>query len=280
MIDSHAHLHFPAFESDRERVITRAFASGIAAIVEINVSAAGWPAARRLAAADPRIHASIGIHPHEAGPGAAGDLARLARELPCERVVAIGETGLDTVRGLASAEDQRALFVAHIGLARETDLPLVIHCRAAFEPLLALLDREGGGGVRGVFHCFSGDLAQAQAVIERGFRIGLVGSLTYDPARWEPVVRALPEGSLMLETDSPYLRPEPQRHARNEPACLWTTATAVARMRGVTVDALEAQTDRVTRELFGIGAHPAAGSAPACPSPAGPAPAAPDAGGA
>jgi TatD DNase family protein len=257
MIDSHAHLHFPAFESDRERVITRAFASGVAAIVEINVSTAGWPAVRRLAAADPRIHASIGIHPHEAAPGAVGDLAQLARELPRERVVAIGETGLDSVRSFSSAEDQRELFIAHIGLARETGLPLVIHCRQAFEPLFALLDREGRGRVGGVFHCFSGDLAQAQAAIARGFRIGLVGSLTYDPARWEPVVRALPERSLLLETDAPYLRPDPQRHARNEPACLWTTATAVARMRGVTLETLATQTDYNARELFGLGREPA-----------------------
>jgi TatD DNase family protein len=263
MIDSHAHLHFPAFESDRERVITRALASGIAAIVEINVSVAGWPAVRRLASADPRIFASIGIHPHEAAPGAAGELARLARELPHERVVAIGETGLDTVRSFTRAEDQRALFVAHVGLARETGLPLVIHCRAAFEPLFELLDREGRGRVGGVFHCFSGDLAQAQAVIARGFRVGLVGSITYDPARWEPVVRALPEGLLLLETDSPYLRPDPQRRARNEPACLWTTAAVVARMRGVTLETLEAQTDRAARELFGLGALPADGAAPA-----------------
>ena len=165
------------------------------------------------------------------------------------------------MRGFSSAEDQRELFIAHIGLARETGLPLVIHCRHAFEPLFALLDREGHGRVGGVFHCFSGDLAQAQAVIARGFHIGLVGSLTYDPARSEPVVRALPERSLLLETDAPYLRPDPQRHARNEPACIWTTATAVARMRGVTLETLATQTDRNARELFGLDAGPAAETA-------------------
>jgi TatD DNase family protein len=268
MIDSHAHLHFPDFDSDRAAVLTRAFALGVTAIVEVNVSPASWPQVARIAAADPRLFASLGIHPHDATPAATRELAQLAPALaqPAPegmpaRIVAIGETGLDTVRSRSGHEDQRALFVAHVGLARETGLPLVIHCREAFPPLLELLDREGRGEVTGVFHCFSGGLEEARAVIRRGFRLGLGGAVTYALERWEAVLAQIPHEAILLETDCPYLQPDPQRHARNEPAQLFTIAAAIAPLLGLDARALEDQADRNAVGLFRLTLPTRAGEA-------------------
>ena len=252
MIDTHAHLHFPDFAGDRPGVLTRAFALGITGIVEVATGPAGWPEVLALANADPRIHASLGLHPHEARLLRREVLDELDRRLTDERVVAVGETGLDRVRGRAPLEDQRRAFIGQIGLARDRCLPLVIHCREAFPELFSILDREGRG-VRGVFHCFSGGVEEARGVTGRGFRVGLGGAVTYAPERWRPVLGALPREAIMLETDAPYLRPDPERRRRNEPACLFTTADLVARLLELGPAQLEALADQNARDLFGIG---------------------------
>ncbi|MBM3316306.1 MAG: TatD family hydrolase [Candidatus Eisenbacteria bacterium] len=251
MIDTHAHLHLPDFDGDRDRVIARAFALGLDALIEINISAGGWPAVKRLAEADARIHATLGIHPHEAGPEALRALAGLEGELASERVVAVGETGLDAARGRAPREEQVALCAAHIGLAREARLPLVLHCREAFPELLRLLDLEGRGAVRGVFHCFSGGAGEAREIAARGFHMGFGGGVTYAPERWRPVLAAVPAGRLLLETDAPFLRPAPDRRGRNEPAFLFRTAAAIARLLGLSEEETEARADANAADLFG-----------------------------
>lgn len=251
MIDTHAHLHFKDFTVDRDRVITRDFAIGLSAIVEVNLSRRDWPDLKRLIEADPRIVGTVGIHAHEARRETADDLAALAPFLSHPKVVAIGETGVDTYRDYAPIENQRALFTAHVQLARASGLPLVIHCREAFSDVFAILDAAGGGEVRGVFHCFSGDAEMAAAVIERGFRIGLGGNVTYAPDQWRPLIRALPIDSLLLETDCPFLKPAPERKGRNEPAWVFRTAEAVAWMRGDDLETLIARTDANAIALFG-----------------------------
>jgi TatD DNase family protein len=252
MIDTHAHLHLAEFAHDRWHVLTRAFALGITAIVEIAIGARGWPEVLSLAESDPRLRASLGIHPHEAGPQAPEALREMARLLPHPRVVAIGETGIDLYRDYAPRDAQEQLFTAHLDLARSTGLPLVIHCRSAFPDVLRVLDREARGPWRGVFHCFSGGPAEARAVTERGFHLGLGGMITYAPERWEPVVRALPAERILFETDCPYLRPAPDRRGRNEPAFLYRTAELVARLRGVDPTEMERTADANARALFGL----------------------------
>jgi len=258
MIDTHAHVHFDAFAADRAAVLTRAFALGLDALIEVNLDASGWPAVRRLAHADPRIFATLGIHPHAAGAGAVDALHRLARELPDRRVVALGETGLDGAKGYCPLEEQRLLFGAHIRLARETGLPLVIHCREAFAETLALLDREGGGEVRGVFHCFSGGAPEVAAVCARGFAIGLGGSVTRAPETWAAILAAAPRAALLLETDAPFQRPRPAGRGRNEPAFVFVTAQVLAPLLDLSVDALEVLTDRNATRLFRLPHAPAA----------------------
>ena len=252
MIDSHAHLHFPEFALDRLQVLTRSFAMGITGIVEVGVHPAGWPDVLALAEADPRIHACLGIHPHEAPAATAPALSELARRVRGGEVVAIGETGLDRVRGISSLEDQTKAFAAQIALARELHVPLVLHCREAFDELFAILDREGGRLVRGVFHCFSGDRTEAQRVTARGFCVGLGGAVTYAPERWRPVLRVLPRESILLETDAPYLRPAPDRRGRNEPSFVFTTAAWIAESLDMDPLELERLADRNARRLFGL----------------------------
>ncbi|MCK4413621.1 MAG: TatD family hydrolase [Candidatus Eisenbacteria sp.] len=258
MIDTHAHLHFPDFDADRAAVISRAFAFGITGIVEISVAPGAWAEVLRLAQADPRIFAALGVHPHEAAAATPGALRRMERRLADPGVVAVGETGLDRVRGFSSHEDQRRALIAQIGIARESGLPLVIHCREAFDELIPLLAREGGAAIRGVFHCFSGGVAEAQAVTARGFLVGLGGAVTYAPERWRPVLAALPREAILLETDAPFLRPAPDRRGRNEPALLLRTAEAIAPDLGMTCSELVALADANARRFFGLSAPGAA----------------------
>jgi TatD DNase family protein len=252
MIDTHAHLHLSDFAQDRWHVLARGFALGISAVVEINIRARGWPGVAALVEGDPRLFAALGIHPHEAAGPAVAELERLAQRLPHPKVVAIGETGIDRQRGYAPFEEQLRLFRSHIALARETGLPLVIHCRRAFTEVCSILDAEGRGPWRGVFHCFSGGLPEARAVIGRGFHVGLGGLVTYDPERWLPVLRALPAERILLETDAPYLSPAPDRNRRNEPACLFETAREIARLLEIDPGELERLADENARSLFGI----------------------------
>jgi TatD DNase family protein len=252
MIDTHAHVHVDAFDSDRPRVLTRAFASGLRAVVEVNIHPEGWPAVARLAESDPRIFATVGIHPNEVHEGSLGEMGRLEHAVEHPRVRAVGETGLDYYRDRSTPELQQELFRRHIALARERDLPLVVHCRNAHEDVVRLLREEGRGGVRGVMHCFSGDLETARKSLEMGFLLGLGGNITYDEERWRPLLCDVGLDGLVVETDCPYLTPAPHRGQRNEPAHVWHTALTLARYLGVNIDEVERVTDRNAMKLFGM----------------------------
>ncbi len=252
MIDTHAHVHLPHYDGDREQVLAAGFALGLTGFIEVNISRRDYPAVRRLAVADPRIVATVGIHPHEASRESLADLQILERELGRPETVAVGETGLDTYRDYAPLEDQRRLFRHQIGWARETGLPLVMHCRSAFPEMFALLDEEGRGEVRGVFHCFSGGRAELEAVLARGFHIGLGGAVTYSPDHWRRLLSGIPLDRILFETDCPYLRPAPDRKGRNEPAFVFVTAGQVAEWFEMDARELEALADRNAAGLFDL----------------------------
>lgn len=251
MIDTHAHLHLAHYDADRDLVITRDLAMGLAAIIEVNISSRGWPGVKRLIEADPRLIGTVGIHAHEASQETPRDLAKLEKWLDHPQVVAIGETGIDTYRDYAPLQNQQALFEAHVNLARESARPLVIHCRSAFEEVFKILDSAGRGEVTGVFHCFGGGLPEAEEVLARGFYIGLGGNVTYSPQHWAPVIRELPLGSILLETDCPYLKPAPERRGRNEPAWVYRTADVIAEMLDISPENLELKTETNAANLFG-----------------------------
>jgi TatD DNase family protein len=252
MIDTHAHVHVDAFDSDRPRVLTRAFASGLRAVVEVNIHPDGWPAVARLAESDPRVFATVGIHPNEVGDASPGEMEGLEHALDHPKVRAVGETGLDYYRDRSTPELQQMLFRRHIVLARERNLPLVVHCHNAHADVLRVLCEEGKGSVRGVMHCFSGDLETARKSLDMGFLLGLGGNITYDEERWRPLLREVGLDGLVVETDCPYLTPVPHRGQRNEPVHVWHTAMTLARYLGVTIDEVEKVTDRNAMELFGV----------------------------
>jgi TatD DNase family protein len=250
LFDTHTHVHFPEFAGDRDAVLARARAAGVRRLLAVGADLPSSRAAVALAADVPDVWAAVGIHPHEAttADGAALDeLARLAR---APRVVAIGEIGLDYFRDRAPRDAQARALERQLALAREAALPVVLHCREAHADLLAVL-AAGLGPAGGLLHCFSGDLA----VAERGFALGLLvsiaGPVTYPNARrLVEVVRAVPLDRLVLETDCPYLPPQPWRGQRNEPGYLPVTAARVAELRGLPLGAVaEATTANACRLL-------------------------------
>jgi TatD DNase family protein len=262
MIDTHAHLQAAPFDADREMVLARAFAAGLAGIVEVSIDAAGWPRALAVAERDPRILLTVGIHPHDTGRAAPEDLDRLAGNLGDSRVCAVGETGLDYFRDYAPHEIQRGFFRRHVRLARETGLPLVVQARPGPQgppvhaDIFRIVEEEGGGRVRGVLHCFSGGLEEAREAAARGFCLGLGGAITYHPRRSGPLLAAIADELgpevFVLETDSPWLPPQPHRGKRNEPAFVPLVAAALAGYLGTSVAEVERVTDASARKLFGL----------------------------
>jgi TatD DNase family protein len=260
MIDTHAHVHASAFDADRAAVLERAFAAGLRALLEVSIDAARWPRARELARSDPRIYLTVGIHPHDTGGATAEELEALLGQTGDPRVRAIGETGLDYYRDYAPHEKQREFFARHVAAARETGLPLVVHSRerrdgpSAHQDVLRILREEGRGRVRGVLHCFSGDLEVARAADGLGFLLGIGGAITYDPKRSRPllasIARALGTSVFVLETDCPYLTPHPHRNKRNEPANVPAIAEALAGALGLPRDEVERITDENAAALF------------------------------
>jgi TatD DNase family protein len=260
MIDTHAHLQTAPFDADRDAALARAFAAGVARIIEVSIDAAGWPRALAVAERDPRVSLTVGIHPHDTGRAVPEDLDRLAENLSHPQVCAVGETGLDYFRDYAPAEAQQAFFRRHVRLARETGLPLVVHARTGpngppvHGDIFHIVEEEGAGGVRGVLHCFSGGLAEAREAAALGFRLGIGGAVTYHPRHSGPLLAAI-AGELgaevfVLETDCPWLPPQPHRGKRNEPAFVPLVAAALAGYLGMTVAEVERITDASARKLF------------------------------
>ena len=249
LVDSHCHLDAPAFDGDRDAVLARAGAAGVAAMVVPAVTAAGWPGLRQACAANPALHPAYGLHPmflaEHRPPHLDALRAWVEREAPC----AIGECGLDFfVEGL-DADTQRQYFHAQLQLARETGLPVIVHARRATEEVIHTLRRVGG--LRGVVHSFSGSPEQARQLWDLGFLVGLGGPLTYPRAnRLRTLVATMPLEFLLLETDAPDQPDAAIRGQRNEPARLPAVAAAIAGLRGQTVEELAARTSENARRLF------------------------------
>lgn len=213
--------------------------------------------ARAVALADSHadVYAGIGIHPQMAHMFSRTDVERL-EELMGEKVVAIGETGFDLYRSPHSYKEQRAIFEAHIELARRCSLPLIIHDRAGHEQTLSVLDETGAWDLGGVFHCFSGDVDMALLVIERGFFVSIPGVVTYKNAQMlHEVARVVPLERMLVETDAPYLAPQPYRGARNEPSYLVHTVEEIARIKGVPKEEVARGTSDAFITLFKKGDH-------------------------
>ncbi len=260
LTDTHLHLSRREFDPDRPDVLARASAAGVARFLEVGYDLASSRAAVAQARRDPRFRAAVGIHPHDAdsladaqGRLTAGGEELLAglRELAGRpEVVAIGEIGLDHYRDLSPRPAQRTAFAAQLALARELDLPVVLHIRDAYPEALALLRQEGLPAPGGVMHSFAGDAAVARQGLALGLHLGIGGPVTYRNSRLPAVVAEVPVERLLLETDAPWLPPVPHRGKRNEPAFLAQTAARVADIKGVTVERLARITEQSVEALF------------------------------
>ncbi|MFH1502254.1 MAG: TatD family hydrolase [Candidatus Eisenbacteria bacterium] len=259
--DTHAHLNLKDYSRDREEVIARARAAGIGLLVNVGFSVQTSRESIELADSHDFIYASVGVHPHDASDLTESALRNLRSMADHPRVVAVGETGLDYYRDLSPREAQREAFRAQIRLAREVGLPLIIHNRDALDDVISIIDEERASEVGGVMHCFPGDAAYADEVVARGFHVGIGGPVTYGRSgRLADVAREVPAPRLLIETDAPWLTPEPHRglarkhgkRPRNEPAFVADVAATIAGIRGVGVDDVVRGTTGNAMKLFGI----------------------------
>lgn len=259
--DSHCHITADEFEADRARVIERAAEGGVEGFIAIG-SGYGIPQNARavdLAERDPRVFATVGVHPHEAQKLDAAGRSALEALLDHPRVVAVGEAGLDYHYMNAPRETQREVFAEQVATARARDLPIVVHVRGdepdAFGEVLDIWRAEGDHGVRGLLHCYTGTLEFARSALDAGFYISFSGILTFKNDRGlRAVAAALPLDRLMVETDAPLLAPRGFRGRRNEPAHVARVGEMLARTKGLAADEVARATTHNAREFFRIGA--------------------------
>ncbi|HUU82847.1 MAG TPA: TatD family hydrolase, partial [Phycisphaerae bacterium] len=254
LIDSHAHLTDENLIGAIDEVLGRARAGGVERIITVAQSVADAERAIELARGRDEVSATAGIHPHEAGAVRDDDWRKLEALLAEPEVVACGEIGLDYHYEFADRSLQQAVLVRQLALAGDADLPLIIHCREAFDDTIRLLTESSYSGRPVVFHCFGGRAEDAERLGEQGWRLSFTGSVTYKSARGaQDVARAYPADRLMIETDSPYLSPTPLRgRFPNEPAHLMHTARFLADLRNEPLEELIAQTAANTRDFFGL----------------------------
>ena len=256
-LDSHCHVTADRFAEDRAAVLERAFAAGLEALITIGsgYGAEGNAQAIALAEGDPRIFATAGVHPHDA---AAFDEAQRRALRACfanDRVVAVGECGLDYHYMNSPRAVQQAVFAEQVALARALALPVSIHVRSddesAYDDLLAIWIAEGGRDLEGVLHCYTGSLAFARRALDEGFSVSFSGIVTFrKSAALREVARAIPLDRLLIETDAPFLAPEGHRGRRNEPAWVPLVGAALAALHGCEPEAIARATTRNARRLF------------------------------
>ncbi len=259
-VDSHCHLDGPRFADDREAVLQNARRAGVEHLLLIGNGNGPDTADHALQFAKQHdwMHATIGVHPHEAKLATAENLQKLAELARDPNIVAWGEIGLDYWYDHSPRDVQQQVFVQQLALARQLDLPIVIHCRPsqksdtdAWDDLFGLLQQHWAA--RGVMHCFTGTLDQARRSLDIGFLISFAGNVTFPKAQnIRDAAMLCPLDSMLIETDSPYLAPVPQRGKRNEPAYVAETAAYIAQLKGLSAEELgRATTDNFYR-FFGI----------------------------
>lgn len=254
LIDTHCHLDFKDFDSDRDGVIDRAAKAGVRRIINIGSSIEGTRRSVELAKRYEMVYATLGVHPHEARSvtdKVIDDFRSLAKD---GKVVAIGEVGLDYYRNLSPKEEQISAFKKFIRLARELDLPLVLHGREADREILEILKKEMPGPVKGVMHCFSGDADFLKECLDLGLFVSFTCNLTFKNAKGlREAAKAVPPERLLLETDAPYLAPQALRGQRNEPAYLTYLVDEWTKILGLSKEDVARITTHNANKLFRLG---------------------------
>ncbi|MEP7315939.1 MAG: TatD family hydrolase [Sphingomicrobium sp.] len=252
LIDSHCHLCYEGLRDRRAEVLATARARGISGFLNISTRQSEWNDVIGVAEAEPDVWATVGVHPHEADQHPDLGAAALVEASAHPRVIAIGECGLDYYYDKSDRSAQRERFEAHIDAARQTGLPLVIHTRdAEVDTATMLRDAVGKGGVKGVLHCFTGSRQLAEIGLDLGFYVSLSGIVTFKNAQdLQETAKFLPTDMMLVETDSPFLAPVPNRGKTCEPAFVSDTAAFVAQLRGESIEELASNTTRNFFTLF------------------------------
>ena len=253
LIDSHAHIQGKEYAGEAAAVIARARQAGVETIIAVGGAGDMSSNIEAVTLADSfaNVYATVGMHPHDAKDVGDEQLDTLKRLAANPKVVAVGETGLDYFYNHSPRETQQQVFRRFIYLARETKLPIVVHEREAAKEVAELLRSEGGGSLRGVIHCFTGDYEAAERYLDMGFYLSFTGIITFKNAdALREVVRKVPLNGMFVETDSPFLTPVPHRGKRNEPAYVCYVAETVARIKNISLEQAASATTANARALF------------------------------
>lgn len=253
LIDSHVHLDDKRFNRDRDSIIKGLKDDGIEMVINIGADLQTSIASVSLAEKYDNVYAVVGVHPHSAKEVDNSTIEILKSFASREKVLAIGEIGLDYHYDNSPRDVQRKWFIEQLKLAKEVDLPVVIHTREAAQETFEILKEAQDGTLRGVLHCYSGSVEMALEYIKLGFYISIAGPVTFNNSRvLKEVVKAIPLDKLLVETDCPYLTPEPNRGKRNEPTYVKYVAGEIADIKGISFEELAKATNKNTKELFGI----------------------------
>ncbi len=254
LIDTHAHLAFEPLIGDIDNVLKRSINARVIRWITVGTNIDQNRKSIALTEKYDNLYTAVGIHPHDAKDVIAGDLAELEKLARHEKVVALGETGLDFHYNFSEQSTQKELFKKHLALAAKLNLPVIIHSREAFDDTVAILERWDGRVEKVVFHCFTGTADQAKVILDKGWYISFTGVVTFKNANdVREAAKIVPLDKMMLETDCPYMTPEPMRKQKvNEPALMVHTAKFLADLKGVTFEELAAATTTTARIFFNI----------------------------
>ena len=251
LTDTHCHLDMDAYSADLDLVLARAGQAGVGTIVTIGIDAESSKQAVQLAERHAQVYAAVGIHPHAAAHTTDQDFRTIMELASHEKVVGYGEIGLDYAKNFSSKTSQQQVFSRQLHMAKELNLPVIIHDREAHEDILCILKEQAPYPAGGIMHCFSGDISFAEKILELGFFISIPGIVTFKNAdSLHEVAASLPLKSMLIETDGPFLTPVPYRGKRNEPAFLLYTAQKIADLAGRSLQEVAAATTANARSIF------------------------------
>ncbi|MDG1761590.1 MAG: TatD family hydrolase [Flavobacteriaceae bacterium] len=252
-IDSHTHLYVQEFADDRAEVIARAQAAGVSQFLLPAIDSETTEAMYQLKNDYPNnVHLMMGLHPTHVGAQLEKELAHVKAQLETDAFVAVGEIGIDLYWDKTTLVKQQEAFRVQIRWAKEKNLPIVIHCREAFDEIFEILEEEKGQDLRGVFHCFTGNFEQAQHAIKFGMKLGIGGVVTFKNGKIDQFLDQIDLKHIVLETDAPYLAPAPYRGKRNESAYLLQVAARVAEIYGKKIEEIAQITTQNSKSIFGI----------------------------
>ena len=254
LIDTHCHLTFEPLVNDIEGILERSKAAGVTGWITVGTDPQHNRKAIELAGRFDNMYASVGIHPHDAEGVTAQTLTELQNLAQDIKVVAIGETGLDFHYNLSKQPSQRRVFAAQLKIAKDLNLPVIVHSRDAFDETMDMLEQFGSGVKKVVFHCFSGSPEQANIVLDKGYYISLSGVVTFKNAsKTRQAAKIVPMDRLMLETDCPYMSPEPMRKQKiNEPALMLHTAKFAAELKQMSLADFAEVVTATSRSFFSL----------------------------